>query len=149
MGLLDSSFVDRHKSVLKVHISPAASDRLAAATSFVSAFPPSTEILVVAASRLAADDFVRHYSSTRKATFGLHRFSLVQLAARIAALRLAASGQVPCSTLGFEATVVRAVYETHDRGGLQYFSSVASLPGFAKAVPRNSVGIAASRNCSR
>jgi hypothetical protein len=120
--------------MLKLLISSAASDRLSAAGQFLSGFPHSAEILVIGGTRATADDFVRHYARLQGATFGIHRFSLVQLAARISALRLAAEGQVPCSALGIEAAVVRAVHDAHSNGSLQYFSSVALLPGFAKAV---------------
>jgi ATP-dependent helicase/nuclease subunit B len=120
--------------MLKVLISSAASDRLSAAGQFLSGFPHSAEILVIGGTRATADDFVRHYARLQGATFGIHRLSLVQLAARISALRLAADGQVPCSALGIEAAVVRAVYDAHSNGSLQYFSSVALFPGFAKAV---------------
>jgi ATP-dependent helicase/nuclease subunit B len=120
--------------MLKVLISPAASDRLSAAAQFLSGFPHAAEIFIIGGTRAAADDFVRQYARLQGATFGIHRFSLVQLAARISALRLAANGQVPCSALGIEAAVVRAVHDAHSNGSLQYFSSVALLPGFAKAV---------------
>ena len=120
--------------MLKVLISSAASDRLFAAQQFLSGFPNSASSFVIGATRTAADDLVRHYSRLQGATFGIHRFSLLQLAARISALRLAANGQVPCSALGMEATVVRAVHDAHSHGSLQYFSPVALLPGFAKAV---------------
>jgi ATP-dependent helicase/nuclease subunit B len=120
--------------MLKVLISSAASDRLSAAAQFLSRFSNSAEILVIGATRAAADDFVRHFARLQHATFGINRFSLLQFAARISALRLAAKGQVPCSALGMEATVVRAVDDAHGNGSLQYFSPVALLPGFAKAV---------------
>jgi hypothetical protein len=120
--------------MLKVLISSAASDRLSAAAQFLSGFPHSAEVLVIGGTRATADDFVRHYARLEGATFGIHRFSLVQLAARISALRLAANGRAPCSALGMEATVARAVHEAHGNGSLQYFSPVALLPGFAKAV---------------
>lgn len=119
--------------MLKVLISSSASDRLSAAAQFLSEFSPSIDIFIVGATRTAADDLVRQHSRGHRATFGLHRFSLAQLAARIAAGRLAATGQVPCSGLGAEAAVVRAVYEAERRSALQYFSPVALLPGFAKA----------------
>jgi ATP-dependent helicase/nuclease subunit B len=119
--------------MLKVLISSAASDRLSAAAQFLSGFPRS-EMLVIGGTRATADDFVRHYARLQGATFGIHRLSMVQLAARISALRLAANGGVPCSALSMEATVMRAVHEAHGNGFLEYFSPVALLPGFAKAV---------------
>ena len=120
--------------MLKVLISSAASDRLSAAAQFLSGFPRSAEMLVIGGTRATADDFVRHYARLQGATFGIHRSSMVQLAARISALRLAANGGVPCSALSMEATVMRAVHEAHGNGSLEYFSPVALLPGFAKAV---------------
>ncbi len=120
--------------MLKVLVSSAALDRRFAAAQFLFQFARSAQILVVGATRAAADDFVRQYAESQGATFGLHRFSLAQLAARFSALQLAANGQVPCSGLGIEATVVRAVHEAQHRNALQYFSPVALLPGFAKSV---------------
>jgi hypothetical protein len=40
------------------------------------------------------DDFVRELARSVQATFGLHRFSLTQLAARLAVGRLAGAGIV-------------------------------------------------------
>jgi len=44
-------------------------------------------------------------------TFGLHRFSLTQFAARLAAPRLALDGLAPATTLGNDAIAARTVYE--------------------------------------
>ena len=135
--------------MLKVLISSAASDRLSAAAQFLSRFSNSAEIFVIGTTRAAADDFARHCARLQGATFGIRRFSLVQLAAHISTFRLAANGQAPCSALGTEATVVRAVHDAYSHGSLQYFSPVALLPGFAKAVRATAselraAGIAAS-----
>jgi hypothetical protein len=120
--------------MLTVLISSAASNRLSAAEQFLSRFPNSAEIFVIGATYAAADDFVRHYARLHNATFGIRRFSLVQLAARISTLRLAVNDQTPCSALGMEAMVLRAVHDAYNQGSLAYFSPVAVLPGFAKAV---------------
>jgi hypothetical protein len=85
--------------MVKALISTAASDRLAGATQFLSQFSSSTEILVISDTRAAADDFVRHYAREKGGTFGLHRFSLAQFAARTSVLKLAANSQLPCSAL--------------------------------------------------
>ena len=45
------------------------------------------------------------------ATFGLHRLSFTQLAARLAAAQLAANGHAPSSALGYEAVAARAAFE--------------------------------------
>lgn len=120
--------------MVTVLISTAASDRLGAATRFLSQFSNSTEILVIGDTRAATDDFVRWYAREKGGTFGLQRFSLAQFAARTSVLKLAANSQAPCSALAVDATVARAVHEAQRRQALQYFSPVALLPGFAKAV---------------
>jgi ATP-dependent helicase/nuclease subunit B len=119
---------------VKAVISSAASERLSAGAQFLSAFPHSTEIIVIGATRAAADDFIRQYARSHGATFGIQRFSLVQFAARIATLRLAANGEAPCSALGMEAAVVRAVHDAYRHGSLPYFFPVALLRGFANGV---------------
>jgi ATP-dependent helicase/nuclease subunit B len=99
----------------KVLISPAASERLSAATQFLSECLRSAEIYVIGGTRAAADEFVRQYGRLQRATFGIHRLSLVQLAARISVLRLAANDQTPCSALSTEATVMRAVNDAYNK----------------------------------
>lgn len=118
----------------KVLISSVASERLSAAAGFLSECPHSTQIYVIGGTRAAADEFARQYARLHGATFGIDRFSLIQLAARISTLRLAADDQTPCSALGTEAAIVRAVHDAYTSGSLEYFSPVALLPGFAKAV---------------
>ena len=74
-------------------MSASARVRLEAAAAFVADCPAATEVLVVGATREAADDFCRGVAVTRGATFGLHRFTLGQLASRIATATLAAAGR--------------------------------------------------------
>ena len=62
----------------------------------------------------------------------LHRFSLLQLAAHLAAGELAATGLAPSTRLAAEAIAARAVFEASSRGLLRYFQPVAHLPGFAR-----------------
>ena len=73
---------------------------MAAAAEFINSHPAGTEILLVGATREAVDDFVRGLSAEVGATFGLHRFTLKQLAARFAEPVLAAEGIAPCRTAG-------------------------------------------------
>src|SRR5689334_2290718 len=61
--------------------SAAAELRLDAARAFVERHMRAGDVLIVGASRGAADDFARTIASRRGATLGLHRFSLTQLAA--------------------------------------------------------------------
>lgn len=121
---------NRHGSeaTIRVVCSSSAGARLEAAAAFVSNFPPGTELLLLGATREAVDDFVRELSAG--ATFGLHRFTLGQLASRLAEPMLAAEGIAPCTSLGKEALATRAVREVLARGHLPYFEPVARLPGF-------------------
>lgn len=114
--------------------SPSAAVRLEQAGAFVKRFNPGTELLVIAASRGAADDFVRRIALERGAVVGLHRFSLAQLAARIAASPLVLRGIGPSSTLGTEAVAARAAFETNNAEDLAYFTPVVATPGFPRAL---------------
>ena len=64
--------------------SPSAELRLSRAREFLQTRLDAGDIAIVAASRGAADDFVRSIAASRPATLGLHRFSFTQLAARLA-----------------------------------------------------------------
>src|SRR5512144_2960567 len=87
---------------LRAFESGAADERIEAALGFLAALPPGGEALVVGATREAADDLVRRRTATAGATFGLHRASLVQLAARVAGAELARRGAAPTGALGVE-----------------------------------------------
>jgi len=115
--------------------SSSARSRVLAARAFVGRFPPDTEVLIVAATRGAADDFVRAMTVDR-ATFGLHRFSLTELAARAAAIPISAAGQVPGTSANAEAMAARAAYDMLHGGEMAYFAPVAEMPGFPRALAR-------------
>ena len=66
--------------------SGSARIRLRQAHQFVSQFPAGTEVLLLGASRGAVDDLARTIAMEKGATFGLHRLSFTQLAARLAAI---------------------------------------------------------------
>jgi hypothetical protein len=117
-------------------LSPSAASRLEAARAFALAHPPSQPLTIVAATRGAADDFARAVARTRPATVGLSRFSLTQLAARIAAPRLAGRGVAPASALALEAVAARAAFETARHQQLSTLSAVADAPGFPRALAR-------------
>jgi ATP-dependent helicase/nuclease subunit B len=116
--------------------SPSAASRLDAARAFALAFPPHQPLTIVAATRGAADDFARSVARQRPATLGLSRFSLTQLAARIAAPRLTGRGIAPASALALEAVAARAAFETARHGQLSVLSEVAGAPGFPRALAR-------------
>ena len=114
----------------------SAAARLEAAASFLRQFPADQPITIVGATRGAADDLARRIAVERGATIGLARYSLTQLAARTAVVALAAEGKTASTGLGAEAVAARAVFAaTHD-GSLRYFTPVAGLPGFPRALAR-------------
>jgi CRISPR/Cas system-associated exonuclease Cas4 (RecB family) len=116
--------------------SPSAATRLREARRFVEQFESGTEVLLVGASRGSVDDLARAISLARGATFGLHRLSYTQLAARLAVLKLASRERAPTTALGHEAVATRAVFEARRGDALRYFSPVAQTPGFPKALAR-------------
>src|SRR5918996_3948168 len=119
-----------------IYESASASARIAAAANVLRRHPSTTSVIVIGASRGAADDLVRRVALERPATIGLARFSLTQLAARVAAGRLAGAGVAPSTALGAEAVAARASFEAMRREGLGYFAPVALAPGFPRALAR-------------
>jgi CRISPR/Cas system-associated exonuclease Cas4 (RecB family) len=115
--------------------SSSAAVRLDRAARFLERFPPYQPITIVAATRGAADDLARRVAS-RGATIGVSRFSLTQLAARIAAAGLAGEGIAPSTSLGVEAVASRVAFDAAEDGTLDYFGLVARSPGFPKALAR-------------
>jgi RecB family exonuclease len=114
-------------------VSTSAAARLAAASRFISDLPPGTLVLVVGASRGAADDFARAVSRPNGASFGVFRFSLIELAARAVALS-GTSGHVPATSASAEAIATRAVFDMRQANDLAYFAPVATTPGFPRAL---------------
>ena len=125
----------RHPHLRAVQ-SASAATRFRAARAFVDQFAQGDEVLLLGASRGAVDDFARMIAIDRGATFGLHRLSFTQLAARVAAAGFAARQQSPASGLGHEAVAARAVFEAAKDDALDYFAPVARTPGFPKALAR-------------
>jgi ATP-dependent helicase/nuclease subunit B len=121
---------------LRIVQSTAADLRLSAARTFIASHLATGPAIVVSASRGSADDFARAIAAGRPATFGLHRFSLTQLAARLASPVLAAEGLAPATYLGSEAVAARASFDARRAGDLAYFAPVSDAPGFARALSR-------------
>lgn len=122
--------------MLRVITATSATARLKAAADFLEHRSPSSEVVIVGASRGAADDFARSIARRAGATFGLMRFSLTGLAARAAAVRLAGASRAPLTHAGAEATAARVVFDALGAAELEYFGPVASMPGFPKALAR-------------
>jgi CRISPR/Cas system-associated exonuclease Cas4 (RecB family) len=122
--------------MLRVILSSSAAIRFDAARAFLDKHSSGAELLIVGASRGAADDLARGSAAARGATFGLHRFSLTQLAARLAAPSLARGRLAPTTPLGVQAVAARVLFESAAEGSLAYFHDVASAPGFPRALAR-------------
>jgi ATP-dependent helicase/nuclease subunit B len=120
--------------MVRIFVAASNADRLSVAQEFVRSFPPATERLLIGGSREAVDHLVREVSVSQQATFGLHRFSLTQLAARLATAQFARLGLVHSTSLGAEAVAARATFEVLERARLGYFQPVAGRPGFARAL---------------
>lgn len=64
--------------MLRAFQSASAAERLARAYDFIKSVPAEGEVAIVGSSHSSADDFVRSFASERRATAGLHRFSMAQ-----------------------------------------------------------------------
>jgi CRISPR/Cas system-associated exonuclease Cas4 (RecB family) len=93
-------------------------------------------VLIIGASRGAADDLSRSVEGSVPATFGLQRLSLTQFAAKTAILTLASEGLSSSTWLGTEAVAVRVAFDATRDGSLTYFDAVARTPGFPRALAR-------------
>jgi ATP-dependent helicase/nuclease subunit B len=122
--------------MVRLFESSATEQRLAEARAFVEHEARRGDVVIVAASRGAADDLARSIAVTRGATIGLHRFSFTQLAARLAAPILANQQLAPSSYLATEAVAARAAFDGRRDHALAYFQPVAAMPGFARALAR-------------
>ena len=116
--------------------SSSAQIRIEAARAFVGVHARGGDVLLVGASRGAVDDLARSIAARAGATIGLHRFSLTQLAARLAAPVLAGQGLAPVTYLGSEAVSARATFDAQRDAALVYFAPVARTPGFPRALAR-------------
>ncbi|HVK69561.1 MAG TPA: PD-(D/E)XK nuclease family protein, partial [Polyangium sp.] len=115
-------------------MSPRSEERLRAAEVFLGEGNADAVALLVGPSRGAALDLAARVGSSRGAIFGLHRLTLGQLAARLAAPELARRRLAPATPLGVEAVVARAVASALEAGALGYFAPVARTPSFASTL---------------
>ncbi len=124
----------RQETPFRIIEAASAAARLEAAASFLRQFPADQPITIVGATRGAADDLARRIAVERGATVGLGRFSLTQIAARVAATRLAGQGIAPATPLGAEAVAARAAFDALSGATLTYLAAVAGTPGFPRAL---------------
>ena len=121
-------------SIRQLFISSANHQRLERAAEYLRSRPADSEVLVLATTRGAADDLVRSSADHTGSAFGVHRLTLVQLAASLAAEPLARLNLAPLSRLGMEALAARSVYVCRQEAELGYFHPVADTPGFPRAL---------------
>ena len=114
--------------------SPVASFRLDAARRFLSDISPVTEVLLVGETRESADELARERLRDQPALFGLHRFSLRQLAYRLASAELARQGLAPATGLGAEAVAARAAFEERSNDTLEYLAPITRLRSIGRTL---------------
>src|SRR3990170_195372 len=95
---------------ISVFISPSADARLAHARDALGRSAPGTRVLIVGASRGAADDLARAVAVQRPASFGIEGLSLPKIAAKPARGALAGEQKTPSTWLGAEAVAARSVF---------------------------------------
>src|ERR1051325_5740173 len=83
---------------------------------------------------MAADELVRGICIQAGSVFGVHRFTLVQLAIQAATSRLVDQNKTILAGVAVDALAARAVYECRKRGELEWFESVARTSGFFRAL---------------
>src|SRR5689334_25319762 len=86
------------------------------------------EALLIGPTRAAADECAR--AACTKGLLGVHRATLAQLAAELAAPATAERGLAQASRLGMEAVAARVTDRLRREGKLAYFGPVADAPGF-------------------
>ena len=121
---------------LRVCVSASAAGRLSSARDVIRSCAPGTRVIIVGASRGAADDLAREVAASGPATFGLQRLSLTQLAAKTAIVALASEGLTSSTWLGTEAVAARVAFDARRDHSLAYFGPVSSTPGFPRALAR-------------
>ena len=99
-------------------------------------FLPATagsEVIILAASRGAADDLARQ--SCDAAAFGVHRSTLTGLAASLATIAITSAKLAPMSHLSREAVAAHVIHRLK-REAIPYFCPVSDTPGLARAIAR-------------
>ncbi|MGH9219973.1 MAG: PD-(D/E)XK nuclease family protein, partial [Vicinamibacterales bacterium] len=115
-------------------VSAAGARRLLDARERVLAIEPP--ILIMAATRAAADEFALSLAAEKGATFGVTRSSVAELVSRLAVPALAKKGLTPTAPLSDEAVAARVADDLANRKALDYFTPVARMPGFPRALSR-------------
>jgi CRISPR/Cas system-associated exonuclease Cas4 (RecB family) len=91
-----------------------------------------SEIVLVAPTRAAVDDFARACGSRYGSLFGVHRTTLTGLVANLATDAMVMQNLAPVTRLGVEALAAHSIHRC--RGRLSYFGPVADTPGFPRTL---------------
>ena len=112
---------------------PRAQARIEVARSWLASHAAGDEVLVVAATRDAANDLLRAVARERGASFGWHRTNFKGLARMLAREALVREGAVPVGSLVAQAVVARVVHEAAAEGTLGRFADAAGGPGLVRS----------------
>ena len=115
-------------------VAAAGARRLAEARAHVLSIEPP--ILIIGASRAAADEFAVSLAAEKGASFGVTRVSVAELVSRLALPALAQKGLTPTAPLSDEAVAARVADDLANHDRLKYFEPVARMPGFPRALSR-------------
>lgn len=121
------------KSLTPIVLASAVARLDEARAQALGAGPP---LLIVASTRSAADEFAFSLALESGATFGVTRSSVAELVVRTAIPALAAKGLSPSAPLSDEAVAARITDDLMTKSALKYFSPVAEMPGFPRALSR-------------
>ena len=113
---------------------PSAAARLDAARAKLAGMSPP--IVVIAATRAAADEFAFSLAAAAGATFGVTRASLAEIVVGVAIPALSRQGLTPSAPLSDEAVAARVADDLMRGEELKYFAPVAEMPGFPRALSR-------------
>lgn len=117
-------------------VSVSAATRLGAARRWVASLPRDAECWILAPHGHAGDELAREEAVVHGSRFGLHRFTVDRLAARLVAPELARRGAAPATSLTLTAVVTRAIHRVLERGTAGRFAAIARRPGFPHAAVR-------------
>src|SRR4051812_48241364 len=121
---------------MELAVSCSAAARLDAARRWLAALPLDAEVLILAPHGHAAGELLRAEVSDRGTRFGIQRFTLDRLAARLALPELARRGATSATPLSLVAVVTRAIHSLVESGEAGRFQPIARRPGFPHAVVR-------------
>ncbi len=93
-------------------------------------------MLVIASSLEAGSRVLRTAAEGRPAAFGWQRATISELAGRLAAAPLAASGRVQVARVVLEAVCARMVHRLREEGALGRYAPIGERPGLPRALAR-------------